>query len=271
MPFGFRPTPGSRPKRWAPQSVFPVRINPSAAPASRSSAAWPTWTAFPPPIRRRRAAIRLMLDALRRIRKAVGDEVFLVACFDQYPFSLACELLGIERAMLCLCDDRPLIEAVMERALDYAAAYARALADAGADMLSGGDSPAGLLGPRFYREAALPLEKRLIARLKADVRACPSLCTFAATRPRSWPRWPLPAPTCWSWTAASPSPRRPDASAPAWPFGATWIRSPSWPAEPPTRCARRPASCWRPWTSAAIVVSCSVPDARWPWRLRVRT
>ena len=111
----------------------------------------------------------LMLDALRRIRKAVGDGVFLVACFDQYPFSLACELLGAERAMLCLCDDRPLIEAVMERALDYAAAYARALADAGADMLSGGDSPAGLLGPRFYREAALPLEKRLIARLKTDV------------------------------------------------------------------------------------------------------
>ena len=38
---------------------------------------------------------------LGRIRNAVGDEVFLVACFDQYPFSLACELLGAERAMLC--------------------------------------------------------------------------------------------------------------------------------------------------------------------------
>ena len=111
----------------------------------------------------------LMLDALRRIRRAVGDEVFLVACFDQYPFSLACELLGAERAMLCLCDDRPLLDAVMERGLEYAVAYARALADAGADMLSGGDSPAGLLGPQFYREAALPLERRLIARLKADV------------------------------------------------------------------------------------------------------
>ena len=47
--------------------------------------------------------------------------------------------------------------------------------DAGADMLSGGDSPAGLIGPRFYREAALPLEKRLIARLKADVRVPISL------------------------------------------------------------------------------------------------
>ncbi|MHB1035477.1 MAG: uroporphyrinogen decarboxylase family protein [Pirellulales bacterium] len=110
----------------------------------------------------------LMLDALRRIRKAVGEEVFLVACFDQYPFSAACELLGVERAMLSLTDDRPLLDAVMERALEYAATYARALAAAGADMLSGGDSPAGLIGPRFYREAALPLERRIIARLKAD-------------------------------------------------------------------------------------------------------
>jgi MtaA/CmuA family methyltransferase len=117
----------------------------------------------------------LMLDALRRIRKAVGDEVFLVACFDQYPFSLACELLGAERAMLCLSDDRPLLDAVMERALEYAVAYAQALVGVGADMLSGGDSPAGLLGPRYYREAALPLEKRLIARLKDDLRVPISL------------------------------------------------------------------------------------------------
>ena len=49
------------------------------------------------------------------------------------------------------------------------------MADAGADMLSGGDSLAGLIGPRFYREAALPLEKRLIARLKAEVRVPISL------------------------------------------------------------------------------------------------
>jgi uroporphyrinogen decarboxylase len=117
----------------------------------------------------------LMLDALRRIRKAVGDEVFLVACFDQYPFSLACELLGAERAMLSLSDDRPLVDAVMERALEYAAAYGQSLAGAGADMLSGGDSPAGLLGPRLYLEAALPFERRLIARLKSDTRLPVSL------------------------------------------------------------------------------------------------
>jgi uroporphyrinogen decarboxylase len=123
---------------------------------------------IPPPDPISQGRYPLMLDALRRVRQAVGDEVFIVACFDQYPFSLACELLGAKRAMLSLWDDRPLVEAIMERAFEYVASYAVALADAGADMLSGGDSPAGLLGPRLYREAALPLETRLISRLKAD-------------------------------------------------------------------------------------------------------
>ena len=110
-----------------------------------------------------------MLEALRRIRSAVGDETFVVACFDQYPFSLACALMGIEEMLLKLTDDRAMIEALMQRASEYALAYALALADAGADMLSGGDSPAGLMGPPMYREVAMPAQRRLIAQLKSSV------------------------------------------------------------------------------------------------------
>ncbi len=35
-----------------------------------------------------------MLDALVRVRRALPQGVFLVACFDQYPFSLACACWG---------------------------------------------------------------------------------------------------------------------------------------------------------------------------------
>jgi uroporphyrinogen decarboxylase len=117
----------------------------------------------------------IMIEALRRIRSALGDETFIVACFDQYPFSLACQLLGAEQAMLAVSDGQPLVETVMQRAVEYAAAYGQALAEAGADMLSGGDSPAGLLGPRLYGEAALPMERRLIARLRSTVQVPISL------------------------------------------------------------------------------------------------
>lgn len=109
----------------------------------------------------------LMLEALRLVVERLGQEAFVVACFDQYPFSLASQLLGISEIMLKLHDDCVFVEAVMERCLDYGLAYGRAMAEAGADMLSGGDSPAGLIGPRLYRELALPYEKRLIAGLKS--------------------------------------------------------------------------------------------------------
>lgn len=109
----------------------------------------------------------LMLEALRRVSRAVGNEVFVVGCFDLYPFSLAATLLGLNEAMLKLTDDRPLFQALMERCLEYALAYGTAMGKAGAHMLSGGDSTAGLIGPRLYHELALPLERRLIAGLKA--------------------------------------------------------------------------------------------------------
>ncbi len=147
--------------------------------------------AIPPPDPSTQGRWPLMLEALRRVREALPDDVCLVACFDQYPFSLACALMGVDRAMLALRDDRPLLTAVMERGLAYALAYGRALAGAGADLLSGGDSPAGLIGGPLYREVARPFERRLVDQLKSSTgrpvslhicgNATPLLADLAAT------------------------------------------------------------------------------------------
>ena len=110
-----------------------------------------------------------MLEAIRHIVEALGREVFIVACFDQYPFSLACAMMGVQQVMLKLLDDRPLVEAVMERAASTPSAYASALADAGADMLSGGDSPAGLDRPATVSRGGMPYQRRVIAELKAPL------------------------------------------------------------------------------------------------------
>ena len=109
----------------------------------------------------------LMLEALSRVVGELGTEVFIVACFDQYPFSLAAALMGINEIMLKIHDDPAFLEALLPRCAEYALAYGRALSDAGADLLSGGDSPAGLIGPAAYRESALPFEQSLTAGLKA--------------------------------------------------------------------------------------------------------
>jgi MtaA/CmuA family methyltransferase len=125
----------------------------------------------------------VMLEALERVRRAIGSEAFVVACFDQYPFSLAGALLGLDQLMLRLRDDPPFVRSLMERCLEYGRAYAIALGGGGADMLSGGDSPAGLIGPRAYREVAWPFEQRLIAEVQAATRKPVSLHICGNSRP----------------------------------------------------------------------------------------
>lgn len=108
----------------------------------------------------------VLIEALSRVVEALGREVFVVACFDQFPFSLATALMGVEEIMLRSLEDRPFAEAVMERCAEYGEAYGRALAQAGADLLSGGDSPAGLLGPELHASIAAPFEQRMISALR---------------------------------------------------------------------------------------------------------
>jgi uroporphyrinogen decarboxylase len=129
----------------------------------------------PPPDAGTQGRYPLMIEALQRIAEALRREVFVVACFDQYPFSLASALMGINEIMLKLTDDLPMVEALMERCLEYGLAYGRALGRAGADLLSGGDSPAGLISPTAYRAVALPYEKRLITGLKSGTKKPVSL------------------------------------------------------------------------------------------------
>jgi MtaA/CmuA family methyltransferase len=124
-----------------------------------------------------------MLEALARVVAQLGKETFIIACFDQFPFSLAAALAGINEIMVKVAEDQPFVVALMERCLEYGVVYAHALSDAGADMLSGGDAPAGLVGPRLYRQLALPFERRLIAQLKATTRKPVSLHICG----RAWP------------------------------------------------------------------------------------
>ena len=114
----------------------------------------------------------LMLDALRQVREAVGDEAFVVACFDQAPFSLACAVAGLENVMTAAVTDPEFVAALLGRCTEYAIAYGQAMAACGPDMLSMGDSPAIMLGPARYREIALPHEQCVIRSLR-ETTDCP--------------------------------------------------------------------------------------------------
>jgi MtaA/CmuA family methyltransferase len=107
----------------------------------------------------------LQLEVLTRVVEALGQDTFVVGCFDQAPFSLACQALGMTAILTRIIEDRPFIEDLLEKCLEHTLAYAEAMAACGADMLSTGDSPASLLGPNLYSSVALPWEKKLFALL----------------------------------------------------------------------------------------------------------
>ena len=133
---------------------------------------------LPAPDPHSRGRMPLMLEVLRRLRQRLGEDVFIVACFDQSPFSLACALAGINELMMMLVTDPPFVEGMLEPCIAHASAYAIALAEAGADMLSTGDSPAGMIGLDLYREFALPAERRVFETIHAscDVPASLHIC-----------------------------------------------------------------------------------------------
>lgn len=108
----------------------------------------------------------LMAEALNKVRARLGDDVFIVGCFDQSPFSTACQLMGTEAAMTMLYQNSGLLRAVMAKAALYASSYGRLLAEAGADMLSTGDSQAGLIGREHYKNIVLPAEQEVLNTLE---------------------------------------------------------------------------------------------------------
>lgn len=110
--------------------------------------------------------IQVWLESVRLLKQHFGDEVYIRGNCDQCPFSLAATIRGSADWMIDLMD--PAKHEDASRLLEYAAQatiqFIRLMAEAGADMVSNGDSPAGpsVVSPAIYRTFALPWEKRVV-------------------------------------------------------------------------------------------------------------
>jgi MtaA/CmuA family methyltransferase len=109
---------------------------------------------------------QVWLEAVTLLRAHFGDEVMIRGNCDQCPFSLAGMLRGPAPWMLDLCDEdrRELVFKLLDYASGVTAQFIHLMAEAGAHMLSNGDSPAGpeLISPAMYREFAFPYERRIV-------------------------------------------------------------------------------------------------------------
>ncbi|MBE0696316.1 MAG: uroporphyrinogen decarboxylase family protein, partial [Anaerolineaceae bacterium] len=112
-----------------------------------------------------------LLKATRIVSKEIGDRAFIIGRGDQGPFSLACEIRGMDNFMMDLatCAEPEKIYRLLEYCLEVSLRYCTAQVESGAHMTSIGDSPSGpdLLSPRMYRQFAWPYVKRLAADLNA--------------------------------------------------------------------------------------------------------
>jgi MtaA/CmuA family methyltransferase len=116
--------------------------------------------------------LKQMLLATRRVVEQVGGQAFIMGRADQGPFSLACEIRGMDQFMMDIAlGEQP---AKIHQLLDYCRQvvyrYALAQIEQGAHCTSIGDSPSGpdLLSPRHYRTYAYPHVKRLAEDLRAN-------------------------------------------------------------------------------------------------------
>lgn len=112
----------------------------------------------------RHPRIQHSLETMRLLREHFGHELFLRGNCDQAPFSLACCMRGPENFMMDLVMD----EAGVMRLLDYTTRMSvqliRLMCQAGVDMVSNGDSPAGpdMISPQMYEQFAMKGEMALV-------------------------------------------------------------------------------------------------------------
>ena len=111
-------------------------------------------------------SVMAVLEAVRILKIRFGDDIAVRGNGDQCPFSLAGSIRGLEGWLMDLVDaPEDAVFALLEYATGVAIRYHELLAEAGADILSNGDSPAGpdVLSPAMYKKFAWPYEKRVVA------------------------------------------------------------------------------------------------------------
>ena len=109
------------------------------------------------------------LDVTRRVIEQGGDEIFVMGCADQSPFSLASSLRGMSQFMMdLLIEDPEDIKKVIDYCRKVHYRFAQAYKEIGAHAITTGDAPAGpsMISPDQYRQFAWLAEKQMVEIIK---------------------------------------------------------------------------------------------------------
>ncbi len=111
-------------------------------------------------------SIRIWLEAVRLLRKRFGDDICIRGNCDQAPFSLASMMRTPTIWIMDLMhdDSRDNVMKLRDLCTRATCRFVELMIDAGAHMISNGDSPAGpaMISPQMYCDYALPFEKKVV-------------------------------------------------------------------------------------------------------------
>ena len=104
------------------------------------------------------------METVRLLKRYFKNEVFVRGNCDQAPFSLACSMRNPANFMMYLMIDDENAIKLLKYCTVVGRQLIRLMAQAGSDMVSNGDSPAGpaMISPEMYGQFAHPYEKELV-------------------------------------------------------------------------------------------------------------
>ncbi len=118
---------------------------------------------------RERPAVRTVLDAIRILRREVGDEVAIIGKV-YGAWSLAYHTFGVQDFLKSTIKDPPKVHAILDRLKEVTVIFARAQIEAGADALTLGDHiTADLIRPDAYPTFLAEIHRELGRRIEAPL------------------------------------------------------------------------------------------------------
>jgi MtaA/CmuA family methyltransferase len=113
------------------------------------------------------------IEATKILKKEYGDSLFIISRADQGAFDMAALLFGMDKLSmeLAMQTNTEQIHKLLEYGLDCHVRFAAALKEAGADMVTCGDSYSGptLIGPKLYKEFSFPYEVKAVQQIEGEI------------------------------------------------------------------------------------------------------
>lgn len=101
------------------------------------------------------------VEAVRLMKQRAGTDVPVVGWVEG-ALAEACDLMDMQEVFINMLDEPEVIHQLLQTCVEQGLLFARAQVEAGADIIGLGDAASSLIGPRLYREFALPYQQKMI-------------------------------------------------------------------------------------------------------------